>query len=488
MQEALLKNIESLEALSAQLEPNEVQRSELLQKVQAYAQTYLEALPQRKAYIGDLPASDLSIQESPRSIEEILQLYQEEVAEKGIRASSPGHFGYIPGGGVYTSALGDYLVDVTNEYAGMYFASPGAVTIEHQVIDWTKKIFGFPQTAAGNITSGGSIANLTALTVARDQHQIKGTKIEQSVIYTSAHLHHCVTKSLRIIGLGDIIIRQIALDEKHRLQVESLQEQLAKDKEAGLTPFMVIASAGTTNTGAIDPLKVLGHICQEEGMWYHVDAAYGGYFILVDTLKPLFEGIEMADSLVVDPHKGLFIPYGAGIVLVKHGQALAQSMSEYADYMQDANQGSLSLNPADLSPELSKHFRGLRIWLPLQLHGIAPFRACLEEKRYLLTYFRERIQEMGFRVGPEPDLSVSYFWFPYEGPEIHAYNAALHRLMLADGTSFFSTTHIEDTFVIRVAIVSFRTKKVHVDRAVDMIAACKVQLDQQWTPRLHSHS
>jgi len=225
--------------------------------------------------------------------------------------------GYIPGGGIYTSAIADYIADVTNEYSGMHFASPGAVAMENELLDWMKSMFGFPKIAIGNLTSGGSIANLIALTAARDKHQIKNNKIENSVIYVSDQVHHCINKALRIIGLEDVIIRHVELDDYSRIIPEDLSAKTENDKAAGLNPFLVIASSGTTDTGAIDPLQTIGEIAIDNNLWYHIDAAYGGFFILTESKKDAFKGIELADSLVIDPHKGLFLPYGLGAVLVK---------------------------------------------------------------------------------------------------------------------------------------------------------------------------
>ena len=183
----------------------------------------------------------------------------------------------------------------------------------------------------------------------------------------------------------------------------------------------------------------------------------------------------MADSLVVDPHKGLFLPYGIGAVIVKDQEAVMQSHYYMASYMQDTFDKS-HVSPMDLSPELTKHFRGMRMWLPLQLHGVAPFSACLEEKLLLLAYFRDQIQAIGFEVGPEPDLSVSYFWFQKKQMQ-NEYNQELMNLMMADGEIFFSSTTIKGIFVIRVAVLSFRTKIDEIDRAIKMIERVKLKLD-----------
>ncbi|MCB1024446.1 MAG: aminotransferase class V-fold PLP-dependent enzyme, partial [Acidobacteria bacterium] len=370
--------------------------------------------------------------------------------------------------------------DITNEYAGIYFSSPGSVEIENELLNWLKGIFRFPGSAVGNLTSGGSIATLIAFTAARDRHRIKSDRIPNSVIYMSPQVHHCVNKAIRIIGLEDVQIRYVELDRNSRIDAERLRLDVAADKAQGLDPFMIVASAGTTDTGAVDPLEAIAEIAQANEMWYHVDAAYGGFFILTDSKKHLFKGIENADSLVVDPHKGLFLPFGIGAVLVKDREAVFHSHHYLANYMQDAMDEDSPVNPADVSPELTKHFRGLRMWLPLKLHGIGPFTACLEEKLLLTEYFRRRLVEIGFQTGPDPDLSVSYFWYPGSGIDQNTFNERLMQLIREDGRVFLSSTKIEGKFVIRMAILSFRTKLEEIDLAITMIDEARKRAEDQF--------
>jgi len=287
----------------------------------------------------------------------------------------------------------------------------------------------------------------------------------------SPQVHHCIHKAIRIIGMEDVQVRLLKLDTSSKIDSKTLSEAIEQDLQDGLHPFMIIASAGTTDTGAIDPLEKIGNIAKQHNLWYHIDGAYGGFFILCDEKKELFKGIEMADSLVIDPHKSLFIPYGLGAVLIKDKKAVFHSHHYTANYMQDAIM-DMQINPADVSPELTKHFRGLRLWLPLQLHGLEPFVACLDEKLLLTTYFRNQLEEIGFKLGPEPDLSVSYFWYPVEGVDENTFNEKLMEFMHQDGSVFLSSTRIEDKFVIRMAILSFRTKLTTIDKAVVMIKKC----------------
>lgn len=471
MQE-LIDRIRTLEAKSQVLEPSENLRNEELSRVANYANAFLNGLAESKTFVFSEEMPDrFDITGQPRPIEEILSIYKQEIADKGINAASGGHLGYIPGGGIFASALGDFLADVTNEYAGIFYASPGAVAVETALIDWIKNLFSYPSDAVGNLASGGSIANLIALAAARDKHGIKGERITKSVAYLSAQTHHCVTKALRIIGLEDLVLRTLPIDERSRIRTEALTESIKKDRELGLNPFLVVGSAGTTDTGAVDPLFEIGTICKEENLWFHVDAAYGGFFILAASVKNLFKGIELSDSLVVDPHKGLFLPYGIGAVLVKDRDAVFHSNRAGADYMQDAYRDDLPVNPSDLGPELTKHFRGMRMWLPLQLYGTEPFAACLEEKLALTKYIRIKLEDLGFNLGPEPDLSVTYFWMD-RGADSDAFNQHLLKLIHDDGSSYFSSTLIEGKFVIRSAILSFRTRIGSVDRAIALISEC----------------
>ena len=478
--EELKRRISELEGISVELDPSESQRNEYLKQVQGFANKFLGNLDENKAYFvnSETQLESFSIDGEKKSLNELLQTYSTKVADVGIKAASGGHLGYIPGGGLYTSALADFLADITNEYAGVYFGSPGAVAIEHELLNWMKSIFNFPESAVGNLTSGGSIATLIAFTAARDKHKIKSANIPQSVIYLSPQVHHCAQKALRIIGLEDVQIRYLELDENYKIDSESLARLIEKDKQDGLNPFLVVASAGTTDTGAVDPLREIGSIAQENELWYHIDAAYGGFFILVEEKKDLFDGIGMADSLIIDPHKGMFLPFGTGAVLVKDKEAVFESHHYLADYMQDAMREDVLTNPTDVSPELTKHFRSLRMWLPMQMHGIKPFIACLKEKLLLTDYFRRRLVDIGFEIGPKPDLSVSYFWYPSKGVDENEFNEKLMELIHKDGRVFLSSTKIDGKFVIRMAILSFRTKLKTIDKAIEMIDEARAKQEK----------
>ena len=287
--------------------------------------------------------------------------------EVGINPASGGHMGYIPGGGLYPSALGDYIAAVNNKYAGVFFAAPGAVRLENMLIRWMCKLMGYPETSTGNLTSGGSIANLVAVVTARESFDLKARDFEKTVIYLSEQAHHSIQKAIRIAGLSEAHIRYIPLDDGLRLSVKELEKAIVEDKENGLIPFFINASFGTTNTGAIDPINSIAEIAKKHKLWFHVDAAYGGFFKLVSEMSSKFEGIEKADSITLDPHKTFFLPFGTGTILIKDKEKLLKAYLFLADYMQDAVEADEEISHADISPELTKHFRGIRMWLPLKL-------------------------------------------------------------------------------------------------------------------------
>lgn len=465
----IIESLNQLDKISSELEIPEERRSDMVLLALRYANQFIKSLSNEKCF-REKEADELQITEEKKSLPALLELYQQQVIETGIIAPSGKHFGYIPAGGIFTSAIADFIAAVTNPYAGVHYANPGAATIENEVIHWMKTIFSFPESGVGSLTSGGSVSNLVAFAAARDKYGIKNSAITKSVVYLTEQVHHSAQKALRIIGLEDVILRYIPLDDHFRMIPSVLELQVEKDIAEGLQPFMVIGTAGTTDTGAVDPLNDIADIAKKFRLWFHVDAAYGGFFILTSK-KYLFRGIERADSIIVDPHKSMFIPYGLAGVLIRDKKAALHSNAYSGNYMQDAAGEEMVKSPANLSLELTRHFRGLRLWLPLQIHGIEPFRACLEEKLLLLKYFRTQLTSLGFALGPEPDLSISYFWFPFE-KDCNEKNKQLLAEIHRDGDVYFSSTIVKGQFVIRLAVLSFRSKKETVDRGIEMIKRC----------------
>jgi glutamate/tyrosine decarboxylase-like PLP-dependent enzyme len=479
----VIERIRELEKVARQLEPAGEQRSRLITAVVEYAERFLDRLDVDPAYA---PAGDgrglfeSPIGETGMPIEEALRLIGEHVDTPGINPASGRHFGYIPGGGIFHSALGDYLADVTNRYSGVFFASPGAVRMENLLLRWMAGLVGYPAGSGGNLTSGGSLANLIGVVCARDAHGVEAAQVPQAVVYTTEQAHHSVHKALRIAGLGRAVMRLVAVDPSYRMKATSLDALVHADRQAGLLPWLVVAAAGTTNTGSVDPLDAIAGVAAHHGLWLHVDGAYGAFFALCDEGRHILQGIERSDSLVMDPHKTLFLPYGSGALLVRDNQHLLRSHYYLADYMQDAATAQEEPSPADYSPELTKHFRGLRLWLPLKLLGVAPFRAALEEKLLLARYFHQRLSQVpGFEVGPSPDLSVvTYRYLPRRG-DADDFNRRLVQAVQQDGRVFVSSTMVHGRFVLRLAIVVFRSHLAEVDQAIEILTETARRLERE---------
>jgi glutamate/tyrosine decarboxylase-like PLP-dependent enzyme len=475
------EKIRALEEIARRLEPAAGQRRDWADAVGAYAEAFLNGLPDARTYVSDQGCSarlDTVFREEPLALGELLSNLRDSVDTAGINPASGGHLGYIPGGGVYPSALGDFLADVANRYSGVAFASPGAVRLEQALIDWMARLVGFPPGAGGDLTSGGSIANLTGIVTAREAMKIRARDIPIAAIYHTGQVHHCVDKALRVAGLAECPRRVVSMDRNHRMQAPALASMLQADRAAGLNPWLVVASAGTTDTGAVDPLPEIAETARAAGAWLHLDAAYGGFFRLCEEGREVLQGMELADSIVMDPHKGLFLPYGSGAVLVRDVHQLAGAHSYQADYMQDARADGAGYSPADLSAELSRPFRGLRLWLPLKLFGLQPFRAALAEKIWLARYFHQRLAALPrFEVGPRPDLSVvTYRYLPRTG-DADAFNRRLLQGVLEDGRVFISSTRIAGRFTLRLAVLHFRTHRDTIDYLLDLLPRLAEKLE-----------
>ena len=469
-----LDEIRKWEKISRSLEPESGQRRVLADRAFRYAERFLETIDSTPAFRSSMKESsalkDDPISEAPSSIESLLNQIREQVDGPGLNPASGGDLGYIPGGGIYPSALGDYLAAVTNRYAGIAFASPGAAGMERMLIRWMASLIGFPESAGGDLTSGGSIANLVGVVSAREAHGIQAKDFHRAVVYLTRHTHHSVEKALRIAGMTECVKREIEVDNSHRMEVAALRESVDRDAKARLIPWMIVASAGTTDTGSVDPLGPIAELAGERNLWLHIDAAYGGFFILCREGSRILSGIDAGDSIVMDPHKGLFLPYGSGAVLVRDSERLREAHLYRARYMQDVGEVSDEYSPADHSPELSRHFRGLRFWLPLKLFGVAAFRACLEEKLLLARYFYERIRKVnGFEVGPFPELSVVVCRYLPPTGDPNEFNRKLAKEIQKDGRVFLSSTTLEGKFVLRLAILGFRTHLDTIDLALELL-------------------
>jgi glutamate/tyrosine decarboxylase-like PLP-dependent enzyme len=466
----LRKQITELEQRSRLLEPSPQEYEQWVQQAARFASTFLSELPGMPAAVSSDPAL---IREQvplhPTSFEALLEFLSKHVLTRGLNAASGRYVAYVPGGGLSSAAIGDFLAALTNRYSGNYGACPPAAEIENICVQWLMEMVGFPQTGWGILTSGGTIAALTALVAARNTRP--ASDWGKSVVYMTSETHHSIPKVLGTIGLANVVQRLVPVDCAIRMDVSALRTIMDQDRANGLIPWIICATAGTTNTGAIDPMGLLADLAKERNLWLHVDGAYGGLFALTREARPRLADIERADSLVLDPHKSLFLPYGCGAVLVANRKLLKSSFTFHPDYLVDLRQDDL-LSPSDCSIEGTRHFRGLRMWLSLKLHGLETIRAALEEKILLAQYAHYRLGQIkGVETGPFPQLSCVTFRLANDDS-----TQRLLERMQTRGSIYPSSTRLNGSLYIRFCIVHFRTHLAEIERGLEEVRSLTAEL------------
>ncbi len=479
--------------MSFPLEPSAAEMRALVAAAMERIVAHLETLP-------DQPAADVegaveaaralasALPREGRPFEELLELLFERAVPKSFNTAGPGYLAYIPGGGLFASVLADLIAGSVNRYIGVFAAAPALSQIEADAVSWLAGIVGYPagpDGARGILTSGGSLANFTAVFTARrerlPEHFLDGT------LYVSDQAHHSVARAAMLAGFPAGAVRVIESDRKYRLRLDRLADAIAADRRAGRRPFLVVASAGTTNTGAIDPLPDLAALCRREGLWLHADAAYGGFFMLTEVGRRALAGLDLADSVTLDPHKGMFLPYGTGALLVRDGGALARAHASGADYLPPVPDAPDLVDFHALSPELSRPFRGLRVWLALQLHGAGAFAEALEEKLLLARRLCEGVRAVaGVEILAEPELSLFAFGVAPPGSTWERAAAetpkALDRLNLdfLDRINRRQRVHLTGTrlggrFVLRACVLHLRTHTGRIEAALEDVRAAAAE-------------
>ena len=448
------------------LEPDRELRTDLAEEVLAYINEWFDAAVTMEASGRPLDAETLEGFRKPpgeqgRELKEILEVL-EHAGVDGIYHPSGGHLSYIPNAGLYTAALADFLATGLNRYTGVATAAPGFVAIEHGVVDWLCSIFDLGESSSGLLLSGGSMANFTGIVTARTASL--GDHFDQGVIYVTRHTHHSAAKAARLAGFRNDQVVTIEVDADLRMSVEALQRRITEDRASGHKPFLVIASAGTTDTGTVDPLDDIASLAATEGLWLHVDAAYGGFFQLTGRGKEILRGIERADTIALDPHKGLSIPFGVGALIAREEAHLVDAHLGRGAYLKDEDSYEGVRDIASLGPELSRPFRGLSVWLPLQLHGVSPFRDALDTALDIAQHGYEKVRDVpGVDARWEPDLSIVAFGFDDD----RAGRAAMEAVNV--GRVHLSPTMIDGRFILRFAVLNRRTTVEHIDHAIDII-------------------
>jgi aromatic-L-amino-acid/L-tryptophan decarboxylase len=424
---------------------------------------------------GDVAAEDLCLAmregapEHGTSLEAILDPLFNDWIPRSFTTPSPGYLAYIPGGGLYPAAVADFISAATNRYTGVWLAAPALVQLEANVLEWFRDWMSFPPSTRGLLTTGGSMAAFNAVLCARERHL--GRDVRPGVLYTTTQVHHSVEKAAKLAGVFEDRVRHIPVDASLRMRVDALAEAVRADRAAGLRPFMVVSSAGTTNTGAVDPLDAIADVCTAEGLWHHVDGAYGAFFHMCPELRPLMDGLPRADSLTLDPHKGMFLPYGTGALLVRDGSALRAVHGMSAGYLPGTPDPDAFYDPSQYGPELSRGFPGLRIWMCLKVFGAARFRAALAEKRALAVQAAERVAALpGIVMVAPPQLSLFAFYATRPGATLDEENRATADLLervTRRGRVMLTGCTVDRRFLGRVCVLSFRTRQAQIDACVE---------------------
>lgn len=411
--------------------------------------------------------------EGGEPFERLLRELFQDVLPLGLNTASAGYLAYVPGGGLLHGSIADLITSAVNRYVGVWIAGPGLVQIEADVIDWFGEIIGFPKaTRGGLLTTGGSMANLIATFAARRARFAH--RFDSAVAYVSDQSHHSAEKALMLAGILER--RHLPTDAKCRIRPKDLSRAVAEDRARGLTPFLVVANAGSTNTGAVDPLDAIADVSAEEQLWMHVDGAYGGFFALTDRGKKKLVGLERADSVTLDPHKGLFAHYGTGSLLVRDAETLRRAHYVDAAYMPRMQEERELVDFCEISPELSREARGVRVWLPMRMHGVGAYRAQLDEKIDLARYAARTLRSWpDIDLTFPPELSLLAFRVTPKGitdpVELDRIQRRVQSGVNKRQRVLITSSTVQGRVVLRLCIVSFRTHRDRIDQALEDLRA-----------------
>ena len=427
------------------------------------------------------PAFDEPLPETGLPIDQVLAAVGERIMPRPFGNSHPRFFAFINATADPVGIVADYLAATMN--SNCWGGDHAAIYVERQVLRWLGAILGLPAESEGILTSGGSMANFTALATAR-RAMAPGVRedgfasTEPLVVYVSEEVHNCVDKAVDLLGIGWKQLRKIPTDERYRMRVDLLKRAIAEDRRAGRKPAIVVGNAGTVNTGAIDPLDELADLCAAEGLWFHADGAYGAMATISPRLRPLFKGLERADSVAADPHKWLYVPYEAGATLVRQPGRMAEAFQRPAPYLvhdpDSPVRGPVSFN--ERGPELSRGFKALKVWMGLKHHGVSGYAAAVDHDVAMARTLADEVSVHGdFELLAPPVLSIVGFRYRPKGrglgePELDRLNRQIVNRLVASGAFFLAPTLLKGRTAMRVAIVNFRTREEDVRALVDEAA------------------
>jgi glutamate/tyrosine decarboxylase-like PLP-dependent enzyme len=448
------------------------------------AMTYLETVRERPVWQSvppDIVASfEAPVPRAPEGAQAAYEAFTTQVLPYPMGNIHPRFWAWYMGNGTVGGALAEFLAAVMNSNLGG--GSHAANLVEAQVIRWLKDMLGFPASASGLLVSGGSMANLVGLTVARNAGAGADVRREgvaaaprPLTVYASAEVHSCNQKAMELLGLGSQALRRVPVQDDYTIDLAALQRMLGEDRAAGRQPICVIGTAGTVNTGAIDDLDVLADLCAREGLWFHVDGAIGAVAVLAENVRPRLRGIERADSVALDLHKWMHIPFEAGCVLVRDEPAHRSTFSLTPEYLEHGNRGLAGGNLwfSDYGIQLSRQFRALKIWMSIKEHGLDRFGRMIarnvEQARYLGSLIAAQPQlELTAPIG----LDIVCFRFNPGGSDDTALDALNRELLLQlqeQGIAAPSYTTIRNRYCLRVAVANHRSRNSDFDALIEAV-------------------
>lgn len=436
------------------------------------------------------------VPDEPLAQDELLAYLRTLVFENSTIMGHPGYVAYISGAGTIPGAAADLLAAAMNQNVGGWRLAPGATEIELQLVRWLAGRLRLPDTAGGFVTTGGAMSAFAGLKMARDA--VAGWNVRRLgvsgqralAVYASTESHVVNTRAADMLGLGTDAVRAIPVDAKLRMRPAALREAIVRDIRAGRRPMAVVAAAGTVGTGAIDPLDAIADVCAEHGVWMHVDGAYGGVAACTDALAPLFQGIERADSIALDPHKWLYTPHSGGVVLVRDERRLAESFSVHASYVaEDKSLTHRGVDFFDLTPNFSRGFHALKIWVSLLAHGWSAYSRRIAHDVDLARWLYARVLAHPALepVGPPPPLSITCFRYvpdrlrgqPGAEEYVNTLNERIMTALQTGGRVFPSNVVLDGRYGIRACIVNFRTEAADLDMLVTETVRLGAELDAE---------
>jgi aromatic-L-amino-acid decarboxylase len=390
--------------------------------------------------------------DAPRDALELLEFLEQEVFPNNLKVDHPRFFAFVPGPNNFVSAMADALIAGRNVFNGTWLGGSSAAALELTVVDWLCSFCQLPETAGGVLVSGGSVANLTALAAAR--HTMLGEDCANGVAYLSDQTHSSVARALRVIGIPSYQIRTIESDAGYRIQLDSLTAAVHQDRKAGLRPFCVVANAGTTNTGAVDPLPELADFCAAEDLWLHADGAYGAAAVISDQGRAALAGLERVHSLSLDPHKWLFQTIECGCVLLRDREILRAFYRVMPEYLRDVHKGEEEIHPCDHGIQLTRSFRALKLWLSISTFGMNAFRQAVGRGFALAEFAEAELRRTsGCRIVSPAQMAIVCFDFPESSWRAGEF---VDR-MLADNFAFLTSTRLKGVECLRLCTINPRT-------------------------------